>query len=213
MIYFSNSHERVDFDQQTAWRSRLTFGFLGLDIFSNLQKSIHDLTSSEKTLGLEHQISDGGEPTFRYQIAKQQAISLDSTNFEAKYVQQVSVGYISETRFSLSTRYGRFNFSWWNFNPEVSNYGEQRTSVSGDYGESFAFIGGSVKFRFYNAFLQGQFRNSDLTYQYNQLNHLLYEAWAGYTHSFGDGYQISYILRAHTSEVKTGMGDRSLVWG
>ena len=213
LLYFSNTHERFDFENQIAWQSRLTFGFLGLDIFPHLQEGTHDLTGSEQPLGWEHQISDGGEPTFRYQLAKQKAIDLDSSSLEAKYSQQISLGYISETSFSISSRFGRFNSSWWNFNPEVSSYGEQRNSLAGDKGESFGFIGASIKYRFYNAFLQGQFRKSNLTYDYNELNHLLFEAWAGYTKSFESGYQISYILRAHTSEVKSGLGDRSLIWG
>jgi hypothetical protein len=213
LLYFSNTHERIDIVKKTAWQSRLTFGFLGLDIFPNLQEGVHNLTGSKQPLGWEDQISDGGEPTIRYQLVKQKAIDLGISNIEMKYSQQLSLGYISETSFSLSSRFGRFNSSWWNFNPEVSSYGEQRNSLSGDSGESYAFVGASIKYRFYNAFLQGQFRESHLSYKNNQLNHLLFEAWAGYTQSFENGYQISYILRAHTSEVKSGVGDRSLIWG
>jgi hypothetical protein len=71
----------------------------------------------------------------------------------------------------------------------------------------------TISFVFDNAFLQGQFRNSNLTYEYNGLNYLLFEAWAGYTHSFENGYQIRYIVRAHTSEIKYGVGDRNLIRG
>lgn len=213
LLYFSNTHERVDFEQKSAWQSRLTIGVLGLDIAPNLQEGVHNLTGSEQPQGWEHQISDGGEPTFRYQLANQQAFDLDMENIEVKYSKQISVGYISEASMSISSRFGQFNSSWWNFNPEFSSYGEQRNSLSGNQGESFGFVGASVKFRFYNAFVQGQFRHSDLTYKYNQLNHVLFEAWAGYTHSFDNGYQLSYIIRGHTSEVKDGAGDRSLIWG
>jgi len=212
ILYLSNMHERVNHDDTSATQSTLTIGLLGLDVFSNLQEGIHNLTNSKQLLGWQYQISDGGEPTLRYQLAKQKAISLSSDDVEAKYSTHISVGYISEVSLSISSRFGQLNSSWWSFNPEFSNYGEQRAS-SANPGESFGYIGAAFKLRVHNSFLQGQFRDSDVTYQYSQLNHILVEAWIGYTHSFGDGYQVSYIIRAHTSEIKDGGGDRNLIWG
>lgn len=123
------------------------------------------------------------------------------------------MGYITEAGLSLSGRYGHLNSSWWSFNPELSNYGEKATGEIGHIGESYIFFGASVKFRAYNAFLQGQFRHNEISYNSNELNHLMAEAWMGYTRSFGYGLQLSYILRAHSSEVKNGNGDRDLMWG
>src|SRR6267154_420693 len=45
--------------------------------------------------------------------------------------------------------------------------------------EVFAMLGGRLKARAYNAFLQGQFRNSDYCSSNDQVNHVLGEAWAG----------------------------------
>jgi len=61
--------------------------------------------------------------------------------------------------------------------------------------------------------LQGQFRNSSVSYDPNELRPLLVEAWMGYTFAFKKGYRISYVLRGHSSEVEQGAGDRNLVWG
>jgi len=213
LLYFSNLHERVDLEKQQAWQTRLTFGFLGLDIFENLQEGIHNITASQQPKGWHQQVSDGGEPTFRYQVSRQSAIDLGLSNFELKHTQQLSLGYISETGLSVSGRYGQFNSSWWNFNPEMSSYGEQRNSLSGDAGERFLFFGGAVKLRAYNSFLQGQFRQSEHSLSHSQLNHVIAEAWAGYTHSLSNGFQLSYIIRAQSSEIKNGVGDRSLIWG
>lgn len=213
LIYFSNTHERISPDLQQTWQSRLTIGVLGLDIVPNLQKGIHDLTSSQQPKGWNHQISDGGELTLRYQLAEQKAIDLKTSDLEIKYSKQISVGYITEASMSISSRFGQFNSSWWNFNPELSSYGEQRNSLSGNRGENYVFIGASLKYRFYNVFLQGQFRRSNLVYKHDQLNHFLLEAWAGYTHFFDDGYQLSYFIRTQSSEVKTGSANRTLIWG
>ena len=35
----------------------------------------------------------------------------------------------------------------------------------------------------------------------------------GYTLTFSDGYSISYAVRGHTSELKQGNGNRTVVWG
>ena len=213
LTYFSNSHERVNFKDNSATQSVLTVGFLGLDIFPELQDEVHSITGSHQPRGWKYQISDGGELTARYQISKQKAVETSHPNIQVKTSQHFSVGYITEASYGINARFGRFNSNWWSFHPEQSAYLEQRSSEAGHTNERFFFSGLAVKARAYNAFLQGQFRDSEITYEHDQLNHLLVEMWLGYTHSFTNGYQISYILRAQSSEIKHGAGDRNLIWG
>ncbi len=63
------------------------------------------------------------------------------------------------------------------------------------------------------ACLQGQFRDSDVSSDTDEVNHGVPEAWLGYTYAFSDGYRLSYVLRGHTSELKEGVGDRNVLWG
>jgi len=56
----------------------------------------------------------------------------------------------------------------------------------------------SVKARAYNAFLQGQFRESDHELDANDWNILLAEVWAGYTYSFLAGTELSYVIAQKT---------------
>jgi len=51
------------------------------------------------------------------------------------------------------------------------------------------------------------------SYSYSDLRPLIAEAWAGYTYAFKQGYRVSYVLRAQSSELKHGDGDRNVVWG
>ena len=76
-----------------------------------------------------------------------------------------------------------------------------------------AIAGFAIKARAYNAFLQGQFRDSSVTYEQAELRPWLVEAWAGYTFAFQNGYRISYLIRGHSSEIRQGAGDRNLIWG
>lgn len=216
LLYVSSSREYLNERQTSAWQSRLTVGVLGLEAFANLQNAVHQVTGSTDVQGWDSQISDGGELTARYQLSKQSLINGTSDTVQLKWAQQVSVGYLTEASLSISARAGHFGSgsgqNWWHFNPELASYGEQRTSPSGLGTERYFFAGVSIKARLYNAFLQGQFKHSEVSYKHDELNHLLLEAWAGYSHSFGD-YQLTYSLRGQSSEVKTGTGDRNLLWG
>lgn len=54
-----------------------------------------------------------------------------------------------------------------------------------------------MKARAYNAFLQGQFRDSDHELSANDLNVLLAEVWAGYTHTLWDNMELSKRFGSH----------------
>ena len=215
LVYLSSSREQVDFVNNVAWKSTLTLGALGLAFPGELQNAVHEVTSSDKPQGWDNQISDGGELTGRYVIARQRYIETASPGTELKSTIQASVGYLTEASWSLSFRKGAVHSPWSSFNPELASYGE-KSSYSSDakvINEHYFWGGFAVKARGYNAFLQGQFRESGVSYNRDQLRPLLVEAWAGYTFAFKRGYRISYVLRGHTSEIKEGAGDRNLVWG
>ncbi len=61
-------------------------------------------------------------------------------------------------------RAGRFNSPWWGFAPELTDYMAAPVPTENYRGgrELYVFLGARVKARAYNAFLQGQFRDSDV---------------------------------------------------
>ena len=146
--------------------------------------------------------------------ARQSLLYRDRGDLEIKTTVQGSVGFITETSWSLSLRAGNIRTPWVSFNPELTSYGEKATSTDqGRVAEHYFWTGFSLKARVYNAFLQGQFRDSDLTYDSDELNHGIVEAWIGYTVAFDTGYSFTYSIRGHSSELKEGVGDRNVVWG
>lgn len=215
LVYLSSSREQIDLVDNVAWKSTLTVGVLGLGLVGELQNLVHEVTNSEKPQGWDNQISEGGEFTGRYVIARQKYFDSISDNLEVKSTIQASVGYLTEASWSLSFRGGRIHSPWSSFNPELASYGEKSSysSSAKPVDERYFWGGVAFKTRAYNAFLQGQFRNSIVTYDHNQLNPFLIEAWAGYTFAFKQGYRISYVLRGHSSEIKEGAGNRDLLWG
>lgn len=215
LIYLSSSREQVNLVDNIAWKSTLTVGVLGLDVVGELQNIAHQITNGKEAKGWHNQISDGGELTGRYVLARQQYFDSVSENVELKSTLQASVGYLTEASWSLSMRTGRIHSPWSSFNPELASYGEKSSYSSNAkaVSEHYFWAGVAIKARAYNAFLQGQFRASAVTYEHHQLNPLLVEAWAGYTFAFKQGYRISYILRGHSSEIEEGAADRNLLWG
>jgi hypothetical protein len=111
-------------------------------------------------------------------------------------------------------RAGKIHTPWVSFNPELTSYAEKSVPNSGArVSEHYFWTGLSFRYRAYNAFLEGQFRDSAVTWDSDDINHAIVEAWLGYTVAFNNGYSITYSLRGHTSELKHGDADRSVVWG
>jgi len=214
LVFIASSHDRYQPAGEVSWHSNLTLGVLGLDIAGDLQDGIHSLTDSSNPGGWDNQISDGGEPTARYSLARQHLLYKNGSNLEIKTTAQGSVGYLTEASWGMSLRAGTIYTPWYSFNPELTRYGERSTpSDLGRASEHYFWTGFAVTARAYNVFLQGQFRDSEVTYDSDDLKLGIAEAWAGYTYVFKNGYSLAYSIRGQTSELKNGDADRSYFWG
>ncbi|KAA1173989.1 lipid A deacylase LpxR family protein [Marinobacter salinexigens] len=214
LVYLSSSQSYTSLSRDSGWTTSLTLGVLGLDVFKAGQNAIHKVVNSDRAEGWGHQISNGGEPTFRYSAAYHQYLDSNQPDQKLKVTYFGSAGYLTEVGAALVFRDGLISSPDNRFNPELMAYGERAPGVSASGGRENYFWGGvSVKARVYNAFLQGQFRHSDHELGSADLNVLLAEVWAGYTHSFLGGTELSYVLRVQSSEIKDGKGDRTLAWG
>ncbi len=185
-----------------------------MNLAGDAQTQLHSAIDSQQPNGWEHQISDGGEPTVRYSLSRQKLLSQSASGTQIKSTLQGSVGYITEASWSLSIRAGNIHTPWISFNPELASYGEK--SNPNDFvrvSEQYVWAGISLKYRAYNALLEGQFRDSAVTYDSGEINRGIIEAWVGYTVALEDGYSFTYSIRGHTSELNRGDADRNVVWG
>ncbi|WP_165857242.1 lipid A deacylase LpxR family protein [Marinobacter sp. JSM 1782161] len=214
LVYLSNSRSYVNPKTGDGWTSSLTLGMLGLDVFKGGQNAVHQVLSSEKARGWDHQVSDGGEPTLRYSLAYHDYLDISTPSSKFKATYYASAGYLTEAGVALTFRDGLISSPDNRFNPELTAYGERVNETSaGQARESYFWGGVALKARAYNAFLEGQFRHSDYTIDRSDVRPLLAEAWLGYTHSLGQGYKLSYVARVQSSEVDGGDADRTLAWG
>lgn len=217
LLFTSNGRVSVDADDRGAWSSSLTIGVLGLPFTSDLHSAVHELVGSEAPAGYDNQISAGGEPTARYTLARHHLwVANPSATMDVKTTVQASVGYLTEASAAVSVRVGRFDTPWWSFAPELTDYIGAPTPVvehASAVPEVYLFTGARVKARAYNAFLQGQFRDSAVEYSYSEIEPIVAEVWIGVVTEIFDQTQISYTLNYQTAELREGEGARDALWG
>ena len=221
LFFVSAGRRYASTDSPVAYDTSLTVGVLGLAAADDVQRVLHDVTGSAQPKGWSHQVSDGGEPTARYSLARQALLAKYGDGRwrgDSKWTSAISLGTVTEASVALNARWGRVESPWWSFTPEQDMYVQETQPVppplpGGSPPEVFAFAGARLKARAYNAFLQGQFRHSDLTYGEGDLNPVLGEAWAGVEFRNASGWAIQYTARWQSAELRSGIGSRSFLWG
>lgn len=218
LMYVTTARQYVDSDERRVRQSALTLGILGLSFTSDVHDAIHEAVGSETPRGYANQISGGGEPTLRYVLSdsklRGQRIALGSGLLETKTTAEMSLGFLTEASYAVSTRLGAIDSPWWSFNPERVDYIAQPSAVARARGgsEFYFWAGAKLRVRAYNAFLQGQFRDSAHTFASGDLEHVIGEAWIGFTGELGNGTTMSYSVRYQTAEISRGVGSRDPVW-
>ena len=77
----------------------------------------------------------------------------------------------------------------------------------------YFFAGARVQAVAYNAFLQGQFRSSDVRYSYDEIEPIVVQAWVGVMTQLFPNTELSYALHYETAELSEGNADREVFWG
>lgn len=134
-----------------------------------------------------------------------------------KWRVEASVGYLTESSISFSGRWGLINSPWWSFTPERADCISQPDPVIGNAlyknaRELYLWSGIKLRVRAYNAFLQGQFRESKVELDYGRIESWSVDAWLGVTWQASDEYRIGYVLRYQTKELKDELERRDLIW-
>jgi len=214
LFYISNIELTVQPSKNRAYRSSLSLGLLGLEIAGDIQRILHEMTGSDEASGWDNQISAGGEPTAMLTLSVQHKQS-KTTNHQLSTHMEVNAGYTTDINAGVNWRWGRLNTPWWSFNPShyeyIASAATSARGVTGSKPEFYIFAGANIKYRFYSALLQGQFRNSVHTLERNQVEQTLASLTAGATREFGDNLRISLFVRGVSPEIK-GPNARNLWW-
>ena len=222
LAYVTASQLTVDASESVALQSSLTLGLLGLPMLGGLHRGLHQLIGSPLPNGYAHQISAGGEPTFGYAVSRQRLLANGTRGkrpYSVRYGVGASVGYLTEASAELAFRSGPIRVPWWSAPPTSADYAGQPASVARPkparaVNRGVIFEAGiESRLRLYNAFLQGQFRDSDVTFSSDELEHLLIEAWLGVAFQLKSGLEVGYTIRRQSREIARGTGARAFTWG
>ena len=166
LLYFSSSHYTINAEQSVMRQSTMTIGVLGTPAAEAIHSGVHKLLGSQDPRGYSEQISDGGELTARYSVARRSLLSMGSgrSAYDLSLALEGSVGYLTEGVIGLGLRWGRISSPWWSSVADHADYESQPSlAIVGVPARPDVYISTGVKLRAraYNAFLQGQFRDSD----------------------------------------------------
>jgi hypothetical protein len=220
LLFMANSRITVEPELGRMYQSSLLLGILGTSIGEQVQKRIHRLTDSEIPRGWNNQISDGGELTFKHSLTAQQVLlgHKGDLSYDVRGELEAGIGYTTDLRASLSARWGRITTPWWNFTPHQNEYislGQtlNKSALAVAKAPEFYLWGGvQVKYSLYNALLQGQFRDSAVTFGRDELKPLTLSAWLGVTKTFRNGFGISLVLQSQSKEINKPNASNTL-WG
>jgi hypothetical protein len=221
LVVVANARQVISPARNVSYLSRLELGLLGTNLPQQFQNFFHDLGGSERAQGWSNQISHGGEPTFRYLVGRQvlhQAASRDG-RFEWRTDTRASVGYITQIGAGATVRWGRLRRPWWTFSSGMGDYlmldGAVVAAAPGTprQPEWFLWAGLEGEVRAFNALLQGQFRDSAVTFERSELRSLLAEAAFGVAADVGaTGVRTGFEIRWRTNELRDAGGEAP-IWG
>lgn len=218
--FIANSRQVTFPEQGWLMQSALTVGVLGSNLGPEVQHLIHEATDGTEPRGWRHQISEGGEFSGKYSVMAQKNVVeyRNRLSFELSVGSEGNLGMNTNAAFNLNWRFGDLKSPWWTFVPhqaEYINLGQTITSrIDEDSvlpAEWFFWGGLKAKYRIYNAFLQGQFRDSPVEFDGDRLEDILYEAQLGVTRTWSNGFGLSFVVRARSAEIK-GPNARDPVW-
>ncbi len=217
LLYLGN--KRVRADEDAALGVELQVGLLGTPVAREVQRTLHswyrDIAGSVEPVeprGWDHQISNGGEPTARLRLAWAERLVHDTGNWDVATTWDLSLGYQTNASAGLSARWGAIGSPFWTLPFDPINRGNFLPSLSGD--EWYVWSAYRLRAVGYDVLLQGQFRDSDVTFSADDLERFVHEAGVGITWAWRP-MQLTVSINAKTPELKTGVTatHRTHVWG
>jgi hypothetical protein len=221
LLYLSSTTLAHDAARGIAYQSSLTLGVMGLPLAEGVHRSVHKVLGGTDPQGYAHQIADGGEPTARYAVSRYQLLARGEPGnypYTLRLGLEGGIGYVTEASAEIALRAGKTRLPWWISLPISSGYtghppvGSLTDARRPDRVEVVLEAGAKARARVYNAFLQGQLRDSDVRYSESGLRHWLFESWLGFTVLLKNDIAISYAIRHQTEEIKKGRGSHGFTW-
>lgn len=214
LLYLAN--KKVVADPQRALGVELMVGVIGLDVAEQVQSTLHQWVrdgrgSSEpqEPRGWRHQISDGGEPTLRLRVAGSRLLD-EGQHWDLAGGWEANLGFQTNASIGLSARYGDKASPFWSLPYDPINRGAFVPSLANE--EWYLWAAGRLRAIAYDALLQGQFRDSRVTVDGDDMRRLVWESGVGLTRGWR-GFQLTLAVNAKAGDTRLDRAPQDHVWG
>ena len=215
LIYLSN--KRVRANDRRAMAAEVLVGILGTRVADAVQSEIHkqyrSATGKDTPVdpkGWQHQISNGGELTFRIRLTDSLLHPKLSSegNWDVVTTWGASLGYQTNVQAGFAIRAGNIKSPFWSLPFDPVNRGNFIPSSANN--EWYFWAAARAHLVAYDALLQGQFRHSDVSYTSDQIERFIYNGAIGLTLGY-HGSQLTLAANVKSPEFK--LLDRHQIWG
>jgi len=188
----------------------LAIGVLGLPLIASAQRAVHRAMHSQQPRGWRHQISDGGEPTLRLSHERRwlsEPVEVAGQRLQWLYRAGAGVGFLTDLSFGIAARAGQFSDVRWDIHTSPTGLGDRAAFGRTDERDRFFYATLTARVPVYDVFVQGQFRDSDITVSSRDRRYLVPAASVGFVFGLPKGRNLHYFIRAQQSDVR--LADRS----
>ena len=214
LLYLAN--KRVIADDRHALGMEIMVGALGLNIADEVQTTLHqwyrDVSGKSEPVdpeGWRYQISDGGEPTVRLRLADSRRFAY-GRNWDLAHTWDLSLGFQTNASIGLGGRFGELDSPFWSIPYDPINRGNFVPVTRGE--ELYVWAAGRLRGVAYDALLQGQFRDSTVTVDYDDMRRLVWEAGVGVTGGWSD-FQFTFSINAKAGDTRLDDAPDEHFWG
>ena len=213
LIYLSN--KRVRADDKNAIAAEVLLGIIGTNFSRDAQSGFHSIyrdiagtTEPVEPQGWGHQISDGGELTMRLRLSKSRLQFSEPGLWDLATTYGLSLGFQTNISASLAFRLGDIKSQFWSLPFDPVNRGNFLPAAPKN--EWYLWSAVRAHLVGYDALLQGQFRDSEVTFNSDEIEHFVYDTAVGLTLGF-DKSQLTFSANMKSSDLK--LTTRKQVWG
>jgi len=218
LLYVSNSKLKA-YKKGESTETTFMIGVLGLDVAKEIQEFAHNNlnASNEKPLGWDNQISEGGELTALYSVKKKTLVSscyvANKMSSDISYSLSADVGYMVNAAIGLDMRWGYIGTPYYlHTTTPVSNY-NYYSCYDCKVHDNYFFLNFGLRAVAYNATLQGQFRDSKLTIDSQDVENITFETSLGWVYSLNSEWKIAYAINYKSKEFKGSEAEDHLYGG
>jgi hypothetical protein len=214
LIYVSGALDRLS--ENRGATTSLAVGVLGLPLIASAQRTVHRAMHSARPRGWRHQISNGGEPTLRLAHERRwlsEPVEVAGQRVQWLYRAGAGVGFLTDLSLGIAARAGRFADLRWDIHTSPTGLSDRAAFGRTAERDRFFYATLTARVPVYDALVQGQFRDSDVTVSAHERRYLVPAASVGFVLGLPKGRNLHYFIRAQRSDVRLEERSETAIYG